>query len=411
MDREEDILEDDNIEENGKVEESFGESFEELLKQSEVKATFFQPGQEIETTIIQIADEWVFIDTGSKSEGVVALSEFKDEEGNITIKAGDTVRAYFLSSHNSERLFTTRLTVESTGKEFLEEAYHNGIPIQGIIEKEVKGGYEIRIAGKTRAFCPFSQLGLGRIEDSITVIGSELTFRVTQYGEKGRNIVLSHRAIVEEEREKKKLELKESLKVGMTVTGTVTSIKKFGAFIEAEGIEGLIPLSELSWGRVDDIEGILSVGQKVDVVISSLDWEKDKFSFSLKEKLPDPWDVILNKYPEGTIHKGKAVRLEKFGAFINLEPGIDGLVHISELGKTKRINHAREALEAGQEIEVIINGVDKEKRRLSLGIIENEKNEEKETYERYNQASTGSSRSFGTFGDLLKVKPGKKIKS
>ncbi|NLA76129.1 MAG: S1 RNA-binding domain-containing protein, partial [Deltaproteobacteria bacterium] len=191
---EDEILKDENKEENGKFEEGIEESFEELLKQSEIKASFFQPGQEIETTIIQIADEWVFVDTGSKSEGIIALSEFKDEEGNIAIKAGDKIKAYFLSSRNSERLFTTRLAVESTGKEFIEDAWHSGIPVQGVIEKEVKGGYEIRIAGKTRAFCPFSQLGLGRIEDSSTVIGSELTFRVTQFGEKGRNIVLSHRA-------------------------------------------------------------------------------------------------------------------------------------------------------------------------------------------------------------------------
>lgn len=408
MDMEDDIIEDDIIEENGKVEESFGESFEELLKLSEVKATFFQPGQEIETSIIQIADEWVFIDTGSKSEGVIALSEFKDEEGNIGIKTGDTVRAYFLSSRNSERLFTTKLSLESTGKEFLEDAYHNGIPVQGVVEKEVKGGYEIRLAGKTRAFCPFSQLGLGRIEDSSTVTGSELTFRVTQYGEKGRNIVLSHRAIVDQEREKRKLELKETLKVGMTVTGTVTSIKKFGAFIEADGIEGLIPVSELSWGRVDDIEGILSIGQKVDVVISSLDWDNNKYSFSLKEKLPDPWDVIINKYPEGSVHKGKVARCEKFGAFITLEPGIDGLLHISELGKEKRINHAREVLTAGQEIDVRINGIDKEKRRLSLGLVSNEKDEEKEVFESFSSASSKAGGSFGTLGDLLKTKLNKK---
>jgi small subunit ribosomal protein S1 len=401
-------IEDDNIEENGVIEESFGESFEELFKQSEVKAVFFQPGQEIETTIIQIADEWVFIDTGSKSEGVIALSEFKDEEGNISIKAGDTVRAYFLSSRNSERLFTTKLSLESTGKEFLEDAFHSGIPIQGVIEKEVKGGYEIRIAGKTRAFCPFSQLGLGRIEDNSSIIGTELTFRVTQYGEKGRNIVLSHRAIVEQEREKKKLELKETLKVGMTVTGTVTSIKKFGAFIEAGGIEGLIPVSELSWGRVDDIEGILSIGQNVDVIISSLDWDKNKYSFSLKEKLPDPWDIIIKKYPEGSVQKGKVAKLEKFGAFVTLEPGIDGLLHISELGKEKRLSHAREVLAAGQEIEVRINGIDKEKRRLSLGLASNEKDEEKEVFENFSNANSKAGGSFGTFGDLLKAKLNKK---
>ena len=156
------------------------------------------------------------------------------------------------------------------------------------------------------------------------------------------------------------------LKEGMVVSGTVTSIKKFGAFIDTGGIEGLIPVSEVSWGRVEDIEKILSVGQKVDVSISTLNWDEDKFSFSLKEVLPDPWDNLSLRYPEGSLHKGTVARLTKFGAFINVEPGIDGLIHISELGKGKRINHAREVLEAGQEMEVKVNSVDEEKRRLSL---------------------------------------------
>ncbi len=399
MDRENEI-----ITENDEPEESF----EELLKQSEVKATFFQPGQEIEADVVQITDEWVFIDAGSKSEGIIALGEFTDEDGNINIAAGDAIKAYFLSSRNNEKLFTTKLSIESTGKEFLEDAFYNGIPVQGIVEKEIKGGFEIRIAGKTRAFCPFSQMGSKRIEDNSSIIGSELTFKVTEYGEKGRNIILSNRAILEQELEKRKLDLKESLKVGMTVTGTVTSIKKFGAFIDVDGLEGLIPVSEISWGRVDDIEGILSVGQKVDVAITSLDWDKDRYSFSLKEILPDPWDTVLKKYPEGSAHRGKVVRLEKFGAFINMEQGIDGLVHISELGKNKRIKHAREVLEAGQEIEVKINGVDKEKRRLSLVMADNAKDEEKDSYESYGRTGSTSSGSFGTLGDLLKAKLGKK---
>lgn len=399
MDNENEIITEDDEQE---------ESFEDLLNQSEMKTAFYQPGQEVEVDIIQITDEWVFIDTGSKSEGIIALSEFIDEEGNINIKEGDSIKAFFLSSRNSEKLFTTKLSLDSTGKEFIADAFHNGIPVQGIVEKEVKGGFEIRIAGKTRAFCPFSQMSLGRIEDTGSIVGSEITFKVTEYDEKGRNIVLSHRAILEEEREEKKVELKETLEVGMTVTGTVTSIKKFGAFIDIGGIEGLIPVSEISWGRVEDIEEILSIGQQVDVAITTLDWANDKFSFSLKEVLPDPWDSISKKYPEGSLHKGKVVRTEKFGAFVNIAPGIDGLVHISELGKGKRLNHAREAVEVGQEVEVKVNGVDEKKRRLSLGMVDNAKDEEKEAYKSYGQTTGTSSGSFGTLGDLLKAKLGEK---
>ncbi|NLA75849.1 MAG: S1 RNA-binding domain-containing protein, partial [Deltaproteobacteria bacterium] len=174
------------------------------------------------------------------------------------------------------------------------------------------------------------------------------------------------------------------------------------------GIEGLIPVSELSWGRVDDVESILSVGQKVDVVISSLDWDNNRYSFSLKEKLPDPWDTMINKYPEGSLQKGRVARLEKFGAFITLEPGIDGLLHISELGKEKRINHSREVLVAGQEINVRINGVDREKRRISLALASNEKDQEKEAYEGFSSSSSRGGASFGTLGDLLKARLNKK---
>ena len=399
MDREDEILTEDGGPE---------ESFEELLKQSEVKATFFQPGQEVEVAVIQVADEWVFIDTGSKSEGMIALSEFTDEDGNINIKEGDVIRAFFLSSQNSERLFTTKLSLESVGKDFLEDAFYNGIPVQGIVEKEIKGGFEIRIAGKTRAFCPFSQMGSGRIGDTGNIIGEELTFKVTEYSEKGKNIVLSNRAIIDLEKEEKKLKLRESLKVGMTVSGAIVSIKKFGAFVDVDGIEGLIPASEISWGHIDSIESVLSVGQEVDVAIASLDWDNDKFSFSLKEILPDPWVSISEKYPVDSIHKGHVVRIEKYGAFTNIAPGVDGLVHISELGRGKRINHPREVVEVGQELEVKIKGVDTEKRRLSLSVIDTEKDEEKDAYENYSKKKTNSAASFGTLGDLLKAKLGEK---
>lgn len=393
-------MENDIVDSNNEIEEDF----ETLLNQSELKAVFFQPGEEYQAEIIQITDDWVFIDAGSKSEGFISINEFKDDEGNISIKVGESIKTFFLSSRNNEKIFTTKLSLESTGKEFLEEAFHSGIPVQGIIEKEIKGGFEIRIAGKTRAFCPFSQMGRGRINDTASLIGTELTFKVSEYGEKGRNIVLSNRAVLEEEREKKKLELKGSLKVGMTVIGVVTSIKKFGAFIDIGGIEGLIPISEISWGRVEDIKTILSEGQEVEVAIATLDWDNNKFSFSLKEILPDPWMDLSQRYPEGSVHKGKVVRLEKFGAFINIEPGIDGLVHISELGKGKRLNHAREAIDMGQEIEVTVKSVDEEKRRLSLSAGESEKDEEKKAYKSYSQSNSNGAGSFGTLGDLLKSK-------
>ena len=314
---------------NGFIETESDENFEELLNQSIGELAHFNPGEKVEALITQITKEWVFIDVGGKSDGCIAINEFIDDEGNITIKEGDTIDVYFLSSRNNELLFATRLTGDTTGTEHLQEAYHSGIPVEGLVEKEIKGGFEVKIAGNTRAFCPYSQMALHRVEDTGQYVGQDLTFKIIEYGKKGRNIIVSHRTVLEEERQKQKDALRETLEEGMTVSGQITSIRKFGAFIDIGGLEGLIPISEISWGRVDDINSLLSVGDKVDAVIQKLDWKNDKFSFSVKEILPDPWNNVGLKYPEGSVHEGNVARLVPFGAFVTLEPGVDGLLHIS----------------------------------------------------------------------------------
>jgi len=386
------------------------ESFEELLNQSPMGPFYFNPGEKVEAVITKITDEWVFIDSGSKSDGYILISEFIDDKGEIAINEGDTINAYFLSSRNNEMLFTTRLTGDNARSEHLEQAFHNNIPVQGMVEKEIKGGFEVKIAGNIRAFCPYSQMGLRRTEDTDQYIGQHLTFKMTEYGERGRNIVVSNRAVLEEERQKLKESLKETLKEGMTIGGEITSIREFGAFVDIGGLEGLLPISEISWGRVEDISSFLSVGQKVDIAIKSLDWENDKFSFSLKEILPDPWDDIGSRYPEGSIHKGRVARLAPFGAFVTLAPGIDGLIHISALAKGKKINHPREVLEENQDIEVRIARVKQEERRLSLSMVSDDQDpEEYDSYSKHLTANgSKSSGSLGTLGDILKAKLDKK---
>ncbi|MBW1703855.1 MAG: 30S ribosomal protein S1 [Deltaproteobacteria bacterium] len=380
------------------------EDFEELLNQTHVGPVYLNPGEKVEAMVIKISKEWVFIDIGGKSEGYIAIDEFLDDEGDITIKEGDTINAYFLSSRHNEMLFATRLTGDTMGSEYLEEAYLNRIPVEGLVEKEIKGGYEVKLTGSTRAFCPYSQMGLNRVENADRYIGLHLTFKIIEYGEKGRNLIVSNRRVLEEERQEQKDALRETLEEGMTVSGEITSIREFGAFVDIGGIEGLVPVSEISWGRVDDINSLLSVGQKVDVAIKKLEWEKDKFSFSLKEILPDPWSNVGLKYPEGSKHKGKVARLAPFGAFVTLEPGIDGLVHISELGKGKRINHPREVLEENQPIEVKIIRIDEDKKRLSLTMVSDEQDsEESDDYKKHIASGKNkSSESLGTLGDILR---------
>jgi small subunit ribosomal protein S1 len=385
------------------------ESFEDLLEQTLVAPIRLNPGDKVEAEVIKILSEWVFIDLGAKSEGCIALEEFVDEEGHIALEEGDRIDAYFLSSKNNEMLFTTRLSGGSSTPGLLEEAYHNHIPVEGFVEKEVKGGFEVKVGGNVRAFCPFSQMGLKRIDDPASYVGQHMTFRVIEYREEGRKIILSNRIILEKEREEKKNALKESLKEGMTVSGEITSVREFGAFVDIGGLEGLIPISEISWGRVANINEALVVGQKVDVAIKKMDWENDKFSFSLRDILPDPWNNVGKKYPEGSMHKGKVSRLVPFGAFVTLEPGIDGLIHISELGRNKRIHHPREILEENQFLEVRILKVDQKENRLSLAVASEEQGkDESDDYRKHLSQGGKSTGSFGTLGDILREKMGKK---
>jgi len=385
-------------------------SFAEFMAENPVEREWLHPGQKVEAVIVKITGEWIFIDLGGKSEGYLDRMEFVDENGNLTVKEGDTIRAYFLSSKNNEKLFTTRIGKGEAGKAYLEDAWSNGIPVEGIIAKEVKGGVEVTIAGDVRAFCPFSQLGLPRSENNSEYIGKRLAFKITEYGENGRNIILSHREILQEEKLKNKEALKEILKEGMIVQGKVMSIQKFGAFVDIGGIQGLLPLSEIGWDKTGEINDALAVGEDLSLSIMKLDWEKDKITLSRKATLPDPWNNIENTFPRGASCRGHVSSLTNFGAFVTLEPGVEGLIHISKLGKGKRIKHAEEALAKGQAVDVRIESIDTEKKRISLAFAESDSDDQEEKADDYRKYLGTSSSPFGSLGDKLKGKLSAKLK-
>ena len=343
---------------------SFAEMFQETATSTKER---LRPGQKIEATVVRIAKEWIFLDLGAKSEGAVAKNEFTDAEGNLTVAEGDRVQVYFLSEKNNERLFTAKVSGGAVAGH-LDEACQSGIPVEGTVTGETKGGFEVRFSGSVRAFCPFSQMAMRHIENAEEYIGKKFAFRVTKFSEHGKNIVVSRRALLEEERAQQKEALQESLAVGQTVKGVITSIRDFGAFVDIGGIEGLIPVSEIAWGRIEDIHERIAVGQEVTVTVLKLEWDKDRYSFSLKDSLPNPWEGISGMFPEGSVVTGKVVRLTEFGAFVSLAPGIDGLVHISKLGAGRRISHPREVVQVGDALEVKIDSVDLEKKRLSLSL-------------------------------------------
>lgn len=383
-------------------EENFADMFEKSFK----KQGRLEPGQMVEAMIVKISPEWIFLDLGGKGEGYLERKELADEAGNLTVKEGDTVRAYFVSSENNEMHFTTKIGSGPGKQNQIEDAWRNQIPVEGTIVREMKGGFEIRIGGSVRAFCPFSQTGIRREENQAEFIGKSFSFRIIEYGEDGRNIVLSRRAILDEERRGKKEELKASLQEGMKVKGTVRSLQKFGAFVDIGGVEGLLPISEIAWSRTEKVGDVLSVGQTVEVIIKKLDWEQDRISFSLKDALPDPWERVADDYPIGSYHAGTVARLAPFGAFVTMKEGVDGLVHISKLGAGRRINHPREVLKEGQAVEVQVEAVDRANRKISLVLAEVRRAEEEEaaTLRDYKQQAAAAPQNMGSLGELLKAK-------
>ena len=393
------------------MEENDDKSFAELFEQSFKKPARLEPGQKMDAVIVKITDEWVFLDLGGKSEGYLDRKELLDADGNLTAAEGDRVSAYFLSSANNEKLFTIKLHGGAAGSQYLEEAFHNHIPVEGLAEKEIKGGYEIKIAGAIRGFCPYSQMGLRRTDDPQDFIGKKLLFKITEYRDNGRSLVMSNRKVLEEQREQLREELKKTLKIDMVVKGTVTSLRPFGAFVDIGCIEGLLPISEVGWSRIDDLSRVLSPGQEVEVKVMELDWEKNKFSFSLKATLPDPWMQLHAQFPEESCHTGAVARLAPFGAFVTLAPGIDGLIHISQLGQGKRISHPREVIAEGQTVEVRVLKIDTENKRLSLALASAGLQETPdEDFRQYIEKQPAQkSASLGSLGAaLVKAREGKK---
>jgi small subunit ribosomal protein S1 len=345
-------------------EEDFARLFEESAKTSQR----FEPGQKTKARIAGISGDFAYLDLGGKSEAVIDLKEFLNENGECSIKEGDEVESFFVSYENGLKKFTTLIRGYSTlSLNGIRDAYEAHIPVTGKVASELKGGFEVQV-GKVRCFCPFSQIDLRGTRETESYVGQKFSFMVLEYKENGRNIILSRRVILEEDQENQRKVFKESLTPGMDVTGRVKSIQKFGVFVDIGGIDGLIPLSELSWSKGEKPADLFNIGDEVTVRIINIEWERERITLSLKAILPDPFLSALEKYPPESMVKGMVVRLETFGAFVNLEPGVDGLIPISKLGAGRRVKHPKEVLEVGQIVEAQVLEANPEKRRISLSM-------------------------------------------
>ena len=345
-------------------EESFAELF---TKQSNLPGRL-EPGQKVKTRVISVVNDAVYVDLGGKSEGVIDLAELTTDDGTCTVKQGEEIEAFFVSVQHGVRKLTTKIRGYSTlTLAEIRDAHAAGLPVSGKVRSEVKGGFEVSVGG-VRCFCPLSQIDLKGARDVGSYVGQTLPFKVLEYDEDGQNIILSRRALLEEQRDAEIEKLKASLTVGTELTGKVRSVQSFGAFLDLGGVDGLIPVSEMAWGRVEKPEDLLSTGDEVRVRIIGIDWAKQRVTLSLKALQSDPWESMAERYHVDDQVRGVIVRLTQFGAFVNLEQGIDGLIHISVLGGGRRIRHPKDVVEVGQMVEAYVTAVDPANKRISLSL-------------------------------------------
>jgi small subunit ribosomal protein S1 len=376
----------------------------------------FAIGDKVRGTIVSIGQEVAVLELAGGGEGTLETLELRDANGELTVKAGDKVDARVVALGEKQGFVTLRRGAGTGARSNLGEAAATGLPVEGVITGVNKGGFEVDVGG-VRAFCPLSQLELRPVDDPAAYVGRRLTFRVTRHEEdrRGTNVVLSRRALLEEEARGRAEATRGKVVVGAVLPGVVTAIKDFGAFVDVGGIEGLLPASEISFDRSTRPADVLTVGQPVTVQVMRVEKRDDpkrpeQVSFSLKALERDPWQDAVAQFAAGTTARGQVTRTESFGAFVQLAPGVEGLIHISELGAGRQLRHARDAVKPGDPLDVAVLAVDPDKRRISLGLAGREAAVDDEGRAAAARAAGGGQGGqsgkggMGTLGDLLKGK-------
>jgi small subunit ribosomal protein S1 len=336
--------------------------------EASVKTRRFKTGETIEGTIVGIGPEVVFVDVGGKGEATIDLAEVKDADGDVEVSVGDRIQAVVVSTSGGITLSRKLARGAATDKQ-LEDAFHSGLPVEGKVESVVKGGYDVRIS-KSRAFCPFSQIDAARTADPATHIGRVYTFRIIEFKEGGRNLIVSRRVILEDEQRAGAEELRKSIVPGALMTGHIASVRDFGAFIDlGAGVQGLLHVSEMGWSRVTDPSNLFKPGEEITVKVLRVDEEKQKISLGLKQLTDDPWSTVGEKYTVGQVVNGRVTRIADFGAFVELEPGIEGLAHSSTFVHTGRADKWSRDVTVGMAAAFEIMSLDLEKKRIGVAIV------------------------------------------
>ena len=376
---------------------------DELLKETASKT--FREGEVFTGNVVSITDDFVTIDIGYKQEGLVYAKEFKNYDGSLKIKIGDDIEVYLEKLESS----LGNLVLSKDKAEILKawdrisSACENSEPVEGTVIAKVKGGLHVDIGVK--AFLPGSQIDIRPTRNLDKFIGKTMNFKVIKFNKKRGNIVLSRRAILQEERGKLREETLGAIQEGMIVKGIVKNITDYGAFIDLGGVDGLLHITDMSWGRVKHPSGLLSIGDEIEVKILKYDTEKERVSLGLKQVQPNPWEGINDKYVPGTKVSGEVVSVKDYGVFVELDDGIEGLIHISEMSWTGKVKHPSQMLTTGERVEAEVLEVDVENKRISLGIKQLTDNPWNDLEKKYNVGMKVSGKiksivEFGVFVDL-----------
>lgn len=405
-------------------ESEFEALLRELEKTEQAVAERPKPGDRVKGQVIAIGEEQVFVDLGGKAEGAMDIGNLTDKDGNLKVAVGDELEATVAGVDAETGAVTLggKQGKHLHGAEELESAYQQGLPVEGSVTGTTKGGLEVRIAGH-RAFCPASQADIRFVEDLSVMVGQHHAFRITKL-EAGKrlNLVVSRRALLEAERATQAEALKEQLQEGVVLNGKVVGIKDFGAFVDLGGVEGMVHISEMSLTRIRHPDEVLSLGQDVEVQVLRIEEtgnpkRPQKIALSIRALAKDPWSDVIVRYSPGSRVDGRVTRTQPFGAFVELEPGLEGMIHISELGAGRRLNHPDEVLSTGQQVTATVLKVEPERKRIGLSLAEDSGASSDEPPAehrgkgggrrgRRDEAPEADDR-MGTLGDLLKEQMGR----
>jgi small subunit ribosomal protein S1 len=342
------------------------EDFAKMLEES-LQAKSFREGEEIAGRVVAIGTDAAFVDVGGKGEATIDLEELKDADGKISVAVGDTVKAIVTSTAGGIKL-SHKLARHAATREALRRAFESGLPVEGRVEAVIKGGYEVRFSGQ-RGFCPLSQIGTGYTEDPAVHQGKVYLFRIVEYKEDGRNIIVSRRALLEEEERQRAEEVRKLVVRDAVLRGRVASVRDYGAFVDlGGGIQGLLHVSEMGWSRVTDPSTVVRPGDEIEVKVLDVDEEKGKISLGLKQLQADPWTTCA--FAVGQVVSGRVTRLADFGAFVELAPGIEALAHVSTFPPSGKADGWKALVPSGAQAAVEILSVDLDRKRIGVAVVE-----------------------------------------